>query len=124
VTRFQLHQDVAVVEHDDATRKPREGGKVIPAMIVRAADDSSFVQARGDGLYGPLSFWRDSGWPAWTGRHTCRLVPLCYFCGEPITGEPVTEPGDPLKREWGTGECHEDSAEAWAGQHYPSGVAT
>ncbi len=42
----------------------------------------------------------------------------CYYCDEPITGTPVTDAGDPLRRTWCSDECHDDSAQAWMEQHY------
>jgi hypothetical protein len=68
MTTFRQGQDVAVVEHDDATRN-------------------------------------------------------CYrmSCAESIKGTPVTEPGDPSKREWCSEDCHIASAEDWHEQHYRTG---
>lgn len=45
-------------------------------------------------------------------------------CAAPITGTPVTDPDDPLNRQWCSEECLTAEAEAYMEGHYPSGVAT
>lgn len=127
MTRFRLDDDVAVVEHNPATRKPRESGKVHYATVTGIAgqycqvryDDPAAFTGRRD------TFWLESGWRSWDGMRRWRLVPVCCRadCGKPVL-DPYTEDGDPLHREWCSEACHEASAEAWAGQHYPGGVAT
>lgn len=108
MTTFRLHDDVAVVEHDDATRQRREGGRVLAACVTKLT--AVYVQADIEG-YGAVTFWLESGWRAWTGDFGWRLVPLCRSCGEPVLGEPVTDEGDPTGREWCSEDCHDDSAQ-------------
>lgn len=72
--QVQSGDEVRIVEHDDATRQPREGGEVIPATVFRVTDGSAYVQVRTE-RYGLLSFWRDSGWHAWDGEFRWRLIP-------------------------------------------------
>lgn len=128
MTRFTQGQDVAVVEHDPATHQPLKGGMVFAEIIASTNATRTTIKGGETKVIGlkPGPFDTATGWAAWTGAgYRWRLVALCYFCGEPVTGEPVTQPEDPApKRTWCTEDCREDSAEAWAGQHYPSGVAT
>ena len=115
---FRQHQEVAVVEHDDSTRQPREGGKVISATVT-AVDCNAVLVRYGDrGV--PDAFWL-SGWRVETrGEFRWRLVHVCC-CDKPITGTPVTDQsGHPFCTE----DCRDDDAGAWAGQHYGAGVAT
>lgn len=76
---LKVGDPVVVVEHDEATRTPREGGQRLPARIVDAVggDDSIYVHVvyedpslnRGR----PDVFYRDSGWRAWDGVMRWRL---------------------------------------------------
>lgn len=126
MTRFSLDDDVAVVEHNPATRKPREGGKVHYATITGIAglycqvryDDPGAFTGRRD------TFWLESGWRTWDGMRRWRLVPVCHRCEKPITGIPVTAGDDPLGRQWCSGECLDAAAEASYEQQYRPGVAT
>jgi hypothetical protein len=117
VSTFKLHQDVAVVEHDDATRKPREGGEVRRGYIADISGGIMEVRCGEDCGYFDL----DTGWPALERCRTMRLVPVCYRtdCENPAL-DPYTDPGDPLRREWCSDECHDDSGQAWMEQHYRS----
>lgn len=120
MTTFRIGQDAAVVEHDDATRKPREGGKVIPARVHGTNGVFTTIDSdREPWDEHPALFDTDSGWAA-RAEYVWRLVSLCHRCQEPITGEPVTEDRDPLGREWCSDECHDDSGQAWMEQHYRS----
>jgi len=66
---------VVVVEHDEATRTPREGGRRLPARVVNVEgiyvqvgyEDRAVNQGR------PDVFYRDSGWRAWDGVMRWRL---------------------------------------------------
>ena len=69
--------EVRVVEHDDSTRSPLEGGDAYPAEVVAA--DSSYVRVRYSD--GPLegaadTFWAGSLWRAWDGWFRWRLQPV------------------------------------------------
>lgn len=126
MTRFRLDDDVAVVEHNPVTRKPREGGKVHYATITGIAgqycqvryDDRLAFAGRRD------TFWLESGWRTWDGLRRWRLVPVCHRCEKPITGIPVTVGDDPLGRQWCRDECMDDAAAASYEQQYRPGVAT
>lgn len=127
MTRFRLDDDVAVVEHNPVTRKPREGGKVHFATVTGIAglycqvryDDRLAFAGRRD------TFWLESGWRSWDGMFCWRLVPVCHRadCGKPVL-DPYTEQSDPLHREWCSERCHTFDAEGWHEQHYQPGVAT
>ncbi len=51
-------------------------------------------------------------------------LPGCFCCGKPVTGTPVTDPDDPLRRTWCSDECLDASAEGAYEQRYRPGVAT
>lgn len=51
-------------------------------------------------------------------------LPECHRCEKPITGTPVTDPDDPLGRQFCSEECADASAEAAYEQQYRPGVAT
>lgn len=67
---------VVVVEHDEATRAPREGGRRFPARVVKtegiyiqvAYDDRAVNGGR------PDAFYEESGWRAWDGAFRWRLT--------------------------------------------------
>lgn len=126
MTTFRQYDDVAVVEHDDRTRQPREGGQVHRATVT-AAGDGSYIIIRyaGESVNRgrPDQFWSDSGWRAWDGEFRWRLVPLCR-CERPILGTPVTAEDGPLNRQWCSEECLTAEAEASYEQRYQPGVAT
>jgi hypothetical protein len=124
VTTFTIHQSVAVVEHDDQTRQPREGGHVYPASV--DAVNGVFTVVRYGGNYGlPLLFDTGSGWAAAHAEYRWRLVPLCgrADCDKPVL-TPVLADSDPLRRQWHSTDCRDADAETWHEGHYPSGVAT
>jgi hypothetical protein len=122
-TRFRLHDDVAVVEHDDATRQPREGSEPVAACVTEAGPVYVQVRYAGGDWGFPTVFYQERGWSAWDGMFRWRLVPLCHRRQAPITGEPVADEGD-AHREWCTPGCHDESAEADWEMRHPSGVAT
>lgn len=66
-----------VVEHDDATREPKPGGKVLPATVTGMP--GIYVCARPDYGHGvptePVTFWAETGWTAWDGEFRWRLLP-------------------------------------------------
>ena len=123
MTRFRLHDEVAVVEHDDRTREPKPGGEVMqPATVTAIA--GAYVKVR-TGFGATLVFWAESGWTAWDGMFQWRLVPLCSRpdCGKPVLA-PVSDPEDRAGRTWCSEGCLEADAEGWSEQHYGYGVAT
>ena len=126
MTPFRQHQEVAVVEHDDSTRQPREGGKVHYATVTDVTKAYIIVSYHDRSVYGGKrdQFWEGSGWRAWDGWFRWRLVPLCTRCERPVLGTPRTDPSDPLKRQYCGEECSDADDEARYEQRYPSGVAT
>ena len=67
-----------VVEHDDATRQPKPGGKVLPATVTGLSGIYVIAEAEVGGslgVQGPLSFYAESGWKAWDGEFRWRLLP-------------------------------------------------
>ena len=120
MTPFRQHQEVAVVEHDDAG-EPLEHGQVLYATVTEVRP----LSARA--LFGDGDEWLfllDSRDRAWREAGRWRLVPVCTFCDMPVPGTPVTSPGDQAGRLYCTEECRDADAEAAQEQHYPSGVAT
>jgi hypothetical protein len=72
VSEFRQGDRVRVVEHDDSTRQPRDGGRVYEATVEVAGN--AYVQARLDD--GKLrDFYQGSGWLAWDGLFRWRLMP-------------------------------------------------
>ncbi len=67
---------VVVVEHDEATRTPREGGRRFPARIV--ATEGIYVQVdyedRAVNGGKPDVFYWESWWRAWDGAMRWRLT--------------------------------------------------
>jgi hypothetical protein len=114
VTRFKLHQDVAVVECDPETARPAESGRMIPASVER--DGGTYILARLDN--GALwTFTQDGGVAATEELSRWRLVPICERCEDPILGEPVIHPAGPGHIYCGS-DCEDAAAEAWHELHY------
>jgi hypothetical protein len=109
-SRFTVHQDVAAVEHDEAGN-PVEGAPVFYGTVTEVGPCS--VTAR-IGAAGPWPFLLDSRNRAWREAGRWRLVPLCR-CELPILGEPVTDPDDPLHREFCSGDCLTTASEVSCG---------
>lgn len=67
---------VVVVEHDEATRTPREGGRRFPARIVGAEGIYVQVEYKDRTLNQghPDAFYADSLWRAWDGAMRWRLI--------------------------------------------------
>ena len=78
--KWQPGQRVQVVEHVDATRKPKEGGAVYPAEVLRVA--GPYVIADIPALGEVASFWVLSGWTAWDAMFRWRLMPLPEEAGD------------------------------------------
>lgn len=74
-TTLKAGDPVVVVEHDEATRTLREGGRRIPARVVAA--EGVYVQVdyedRAVNRGRPDAFYQDSGWRAWDGALRWRL---------------------------------------------------
>jgi hypothetical protein len=75
VTALQPRDPVTVVEHDDADRRPRPGGKTYSARVtqvarlyVAVAYDDPELARDGTGL-----FFAESGWRAFDGQFRWRL---------------------------------------------------
>ena len=120
MTPFRQHQDVAVVEHDDAG-KPLEHGQVLYATVTEVRP----LSARA--LFGDGDEWLfllDSRDRAWREAGRWRLVPVCRFCDMPVMGTPHADPSDPLHRLYCGEERSDADDEAAQEQHCPSGVAT
>lgn len=72
----KVGDSVLVVEHDEATRTPRDGGRRFPARVVSTEgiyvhvdyDDRTVNGGRPDMFYG------ESGWRAWDGALRWRLT--------------------------------------------------
>jgi len=66
-----------IVEHDDQTRQPRPGGKVIPATV--ASEAGIYVTVKFNDPEWPrprdtlMSFYAESGWAAWDGMFRWRV---------------------------------------------------
>lgn len=76
-TEWREGMPCRVVEHVDSTRKPRQGGQVLSAIVLQA--NESYVRARVEMPGGPnrdASFWSESGWTAWDGSFRWRLLPV------------------------------------------------
>ena len=75
MTTFNKGDRVTVVEHDDAARRPRRGGREFPATVrvvmssyvAVVYDDPSLTR------HGTDMFWAASGWRAWDGEFRWRL---------------------------------------------------
>ena len=75
MTTFNKGDRVTVVEHDDAARRPRPGGREFPAFVraVRGRyvevvyDDPTLTRTGAD------VFWRESRWRAWDREFRWRL---------------------------------------------------
>lgn len=78
MTEWKPGDRCRVVEHDDATRQPKQGGRVLPATVTGVNGPYVAVKAEGGGsigILGPLYFWGESGWTAWDGEFRWRLLP-------------------------------------------------
>lgn len=73
---MKVGDPVVVVEHDEATRTPRKGGRRFPARIV--ATEGIYVQVayedRAVHRGRPDAFYRESLWRAWDGAFRWRLT--------------------------------------------------
>lgn len=73
---LKVGDPVFVVEHDEATRAPREGGRRYPARVVGTEgiyiqvdyEDQTVNRGR------PDAFYAESGWRAWDGVMRWRLT--------------------------------------------------
>lgn len=74
MSRWHEGQQAQVVEHVDATRKPREDGAVYPAEVLKVT--GPYVYAEIPALGETASFWVQSGWTAWDAMFRWRLLPL------------------------------------------------
>lgn len=77
---WEAGQECLLVEHDDATRRPREGGEVIRAMVTLVT--GLYVRAVClDGSLAGEAFqvWASSGWTAWDGWFKWRLLKPAEF---------------------------------------------
>lgn len=118
MTRFRTHDEVAVVEHDDWTREPREGGQVHVAAVAEAGKTYILVRYGTESVHAGAmdQFYSESGWRAWDGEFRWRLVPLCSRpdCGKPVLA-PVSDPDDPTHQEFCSEDCLTDASERSAG---------
>jgi hypothetical protein len=73
MTTLKAGDKVRVVEHDDATRLPAEGGRVLRAEVIAA--DGTYVSVAYENGQGD-TFWRESGWRAWDGGFRWRIEAL------------------------------------------------
>lgn len=79
-TPLKVGDPVVVVEHDEATRAPREGGRRYPARVVDdfGGGESIYIhivyEDRSLNRGRPDVFYRDSGWRAWDGAMRWRLT--------------------------------------------------
>lgn len=73
---LKVGDPVLVVEHDEATRTPREGGRRFRARVT--ALEGSYVQVdyEDEGVNRGRRdvFWADSLWRAWDGAFRWRLM--------------------------------------------------
>jgi hypothetical protein len=78
VTNWSPGDRCRVVEHDDATREPKPGGKVLPATVTGAGGiyvRAEFNDPEWPGKPVTMAFYADSGWAAWDGLFCWRLLP-------------------------------------------------
>ena len=73
MTEWTIGQPCRVVEHDEATMQPLEGGRSIPARVERV--EGAYVLVAEEGATGLGRFWAESGWWAWDGQLRWRLLP-------------------------------------------------
>jgi hypothetical protein len=73
VSAWEPGQRARVVEHVDATRLPKEGGKVYAAQVLKTA--GPYVIAEIPELGQAVTFWT-SGWTCWDLMFRWRLRPL------------------------------------------------
>lgn len=74
---WQTGQEVIVLEHDDATRQPRPGGRAYQAVVTKVGGPyvrAEFSDPDWPGKAVAMAFWADSGWAAWDGVFRWRLV--------------------------------------------------
>lgn len=73
---LKVGDQVFVVEHNEATRKPRDGGQRLPARVV--ATEGAYIQVdykdRAVNRGRPDVFWAESLWRAWDGALRWRLT--------------------------------------------------
>ena len=73
---LEVGDSVLVVEHDEATRTPRTGGKQFPARVV--STEGIYVQVdyddRAVNRGRPDVFYKESMWRAWDGALRWRLT--------------------------------------------------
>jgi hypothetical protein len=73
---LKVGDPVFVVEHDETTRTPREGGRRYPARV--ASVEGIYVQVdyedRAVNRGRPDAFYKDSAWRAWDGVMRWRLT--------------------------------------------------
>lgn len=73
---IKVGDHVLVVEHDEATRTPREGGQRFPARVVSA--EGIYIQVdykdRSVNRGRPDVFFKESLWRAWDGALRWRLM--------------------------------------------------
>jgi hypothetical protein len=115
---FRRYQEVAVVEHVDSTRQPKEGGEVLHGTVIQAA--GLYVQVRVDDGR-TATFWAESGWTAWDGVFHWRLFPVCDRdgCDTPLAGEVFKDPDDPRCRRFCSEDCLTVEAERTHGAMRP-----
>ena len=77
MTTFKSGDRIRVVEHDEASGKPREGGRAFPGEVADTPgiyvlvnyDDRTVYHGKRD------QFYAESGWRAWDGQLRWRLMP-------------------------------------------------
>lgn len=74
MSRWEPGQRVQVVECVDATRQPKEGGKVYQAEVLSVA--GPYVIATIPELDQAATFWVQTGWTAWDAMFRWRLTEL------------------------------------------------
>ena len=95
MTSLKPGDEVRVVEHDDATRAPKEGGRVLHAVVSDGETNlgpGQYILVRYD-TGQPDTFWRKSGWRAWDSEFRWRLEPVEALAEVARTFAPVTEEG-------------------------------
>ena len=73
---MQVGDSVLVVEHDEATRTPRDGGHQFPARVVDTEGIYVQVDYEDRTIHGgrPDPFYKSSLWRAWDGQMRWRLI--------------------------------------------------
>ncbi len=99
MTTLKPGDPVRVVEHDDASRLARPGGRIFGGEVASVTEVYVSIRytspaPRRRNRMATDQFWRDSGWRAWDGEFRWRLEPgrLCAWCETDISAPGSASP--------------------------------